>query len=150
MSVTNLRSATDIDLISIMAIEHRAHDYPWSDKVMMRYLQKPDAVLLLEYNDQHCGHAVVSQVLDEAELLMITIAPEYQGQGLGKLLLTHTMKQLQNKGASCMFLEVRESNESAIGLYESLGFCETGRRSGYYPAKKGREDALIYSIELID
>ncbi|MEQ3691967.1 MAG: ribosomal protein S18-alanine N-acetyltransferase [Alcanivorax sp.] len=145
-----MRPATTNDLNRIMAIEKRAHDYPWSDKVMLRYLQKPDAVTLLEQEGEHRGHAVVSLVLDEAELLMITVAPEYQGKGLGKLILQRTMQQLQSRGASCMFLEVRESNEAAIALYESLGFCETGRRSGYYPMKKGREDALIYSIELID
>lgn len=131
-------------------IEHRAHDYPWSDKVMLRYLQKPDAVILLEQGGVHCGHAVVSLVLDEAELLMITIAPEYQGKGLGKKLLEYTMQQLRERGATCMFLEVRESNQPAIALYEAIGFCETGRRSGYYPINKGREDALIYSIELLD
>lgn len=117
---------------------------------MLRYLQKPDAVFMLDQDDKHCGHAVVSLVIDEAELLMITIAPEYQGRGLGKVLLQHTLQTLQKKGATCLFLEVRESNKAAIALYETLGFCETGRRSGYYPTKKGREDALIYSIELFD
>lgn len=145
-----IRPGNSDDLNSIMAIEHRAHDYPWSDKIMLRYLQKPDAVFMFYQDDEHCGHAVVSLVMDEAELLMITVAPEYQGRGFGKVLLQHTLQTLQNKGATCLFLEVRESNKAAIALYETLGFCETGRRSGYYPAKKGREDALIYSIELFD
>jgi ribosomal-protein-alanine N-acetyltransferase len=44
-----------------------------------------------------------------------------------------------------VFLEVRESNESAIGLYLSEGFCETGRRPSYYPSVTGREDALVFA-----
>jgi ribosomal-protein-alanine N-acetyltransferase len=42
-----------------------------------------------------------------------------------------------------MFLEVRPSNPNAIKLYQSLGFNEIGRRKDYYPARKGREDALV-------
>ena len=52
------------------------------------------------------------------------------------------------KGAKRMLLEVRAGNASAIGLYEGLGFRQIGRRRDYYPAKRGREDALIYDKEL--
>jgi ribosomal-protein-alanine N-acetyltransferase len=38
-------------------------------------------------------------------------------------------------------LEVRVSNEDAIGLYEKLGFESRGIRRGYYT--DNREDALI-------
>jgi [ribosomal protein S18]-alanine N-acetyltransferase len=47
-----------------------------------------------------------------------------------------------------MFLEVRASNEVAIALYESMGFCEMSIRRGYYPAKNGREDAVLMGLAL--
>jgi len=44
---------------------------------------------------------------------------------------------------------VRPTNARAILLYDSMGFNEFGRRPNYYPAKKGREDALVMAIELL-
>jgi len=41
------------------------------------------------------------------------------------------------------FLEVRSTNDAAIGLYRSLGFTQVRERKNYYPTTKGREDALI-------
>ena len=50
--------------------------------------------------------------------------------------------------AERVYLEVRPSNPKAIALYHDLGFNEIGRRPQYYPADKGREDALVMAIEL--
>jgi ribosomal-protein-alanine N-acetyltransferase len=47
-----------------------------------------------------------------------------------------------------IFLEVRPSNLPALKLYRSAGFCEVGQRRDYYPAVKGREDALVMAKEL--
>jgi ribosomal-protein-alanine N-acetyltransferase len=44
-----------------------------------------------------------------------------------------------------LFLEVRPSNLSARALYARRGFRQVGVRKGYYPARKGREDALLLS-----
>ena len=133
-----------------MVAENGAHAYPWSEKVMQRYLLKPDCVWLLEQDGQHLGHAVVTLIAGEAELLMMTVAPEFQGQGFGRRLLEQVLQQLRAAGAECMFLEVRESNAPAIALYEGIGFGENGRRRGYYPAPGGSEDALLYSMDLSD
>jgi ribosomal-protein-alanine N-acetyltransferase len=47
-----------------------------------------------------------------------------------------------------VFLEVRTSNTPAIALYRSSGFVDLAVRRGYYPARDGREDALIMKREL--
>ena len=52
--------------------------------------------------------------------------------------------------AERVFLEVRPSNTHAIALYDTMGFNEIGRRPNYYPGKRGREDALVMAIELLD
>jgi ribosomal-protein-alanine N-acetyltransferase len=43
---------------------------------------------------------------------------------------------------------VRRSNRAAIALYQELGFECVGQRRGYYQAHDGREDALVYRLEL--
>ncbi len=91
------------------------------------------------------GFAVYNIIGSEAELLTISIAPDCQGRGLGRQLLQQTLAHLE---CDSVFLEVRESNTSARGLYESLGFNEIGHRARYYPAANGREDAVIYALDL--
>jgi ribosomal-protein-alanine N-acetyltransferase len=51
-------------------------------------------------------------------------------------------------GAERIFLEVRPSNPVAHALYESMGFTEIGRRPAYYPAKNGREEAIVMALEM--
>ena len=50
--------------------------------------------------------------------------------------------------ANDMYLEVRVSNKAAIQLYHQRGFNELGVRNNYYPAEHGREDALIFALNL--
>ena len=70
--------------------------------------------------------------------------------GFGHGLLELLMQQAKVRDAEVTFLEVRESNLNAAGLYESFGFNEIGRRRNYYPAVGGREDALVMAYSLVD
>ena len=70
-----------------------------------------------------------------------------QGQGIGGAFLEWIIEQL-TPVAERFYLEVRASNAAAIALYEAAGFAEMGVRHNYYPAKKGREDALLMAMEL--
>ena len=45
-----------------------------------------------------------------------------------------------------VLLEVRESNQSALAFYGSLGFVEEGRRHGYYDEPV--EDAILMRLKL--
>ena len=146
----HIRKGELSDLSTIMEIETAAHAYPWSEKIMLRYLHKQDSVWVMDEQGTHVAHAVISTVLDEAELLMVSVLPERQGQGLGRALLTRVIEILVERKIVTFFLEVRESNAPAIALYDALGFNETGRRDGYYPHPDGREDALIFSLDLTE
>ena len=43
---------------------------------------------------------------------------------------------------------MRRSNKAALHLYESAGFARLGVRKGYYPARDGREDALVLGYDI--
>jgi ribosomal-protein-alanine acetyltransferase len=97
------------------------------------------------------GFAEVRQVLDEAEVLALAIAPAWQGQGLGRLLLQQVLAQLRAQGCLRCLLEVRRSNLRAQRLYLQAGFVQDGLRKAYYaPQLPGAiaEDALLYSCLL--
>mgnify|MGYP002653699537 CR=1 FL=1 len=82
-------------------------------------------------------------------MLNVCVAPEAHGHGLGRKLLRALLHVARGRGAERVFLEVRPSNPGAIALYHSEGFNEIGRRPRYYPARGGREDALVMAIELL-
>ncbi len=102
----------------------------------------------MEFSSVVAGYGVMSLVVGEAHLLNICVAPEWQRQGYGRLLLEHFMELARERGAGQMFLEVRLSNDPAIALYRGGGFNEVGMRKNYYPGEHGREDALILAKDL--
>jgi len=80
--------------------------------------------------------------------LNITVAPAEQGQGYGRALLHLLRVRSQQHEARKLWLEVRVSNPRARQLYESVGFEVVGTRRGYYPARGGREDAIVMGLDV--
>ncbi|MBE0482481.1 MAG: ribosomal protein S18-alanine N-acetyltransferase [Bacterioplanes sp.] len=143
-----IRIATELDLNVLMCIEQAAHSHPWTPSILLPYINKKCVHVGL-VNEQIVGFAVLRVVADEAELLNIAIAPEQQGQGYGAMLLIAVLHVAQGKASQC-YLEVRESNQAAIALYERYDFVQVGMRPRYYPTDSGYEDALLYARELCD
>lgn len=136
------------DLDAVMVIEPTIYPYPWTRGNFSDSLQSGYECWVCETEQKIMGYAVLMMVLDEAHLLNISIAKPFQGKGLGRQLLEKMMSLGKGKGAANMFLEVRVSNTNAIHLYESAGFNEMAIRRGYYPAKDGREDAILMGMAL--
>ena len=80
-------------------------------------------------------------VLDEGEVANLAVAPGLRRRGVGSTLLDAAIRESQSRGVSNLYLEVRESNQSARRLYASRGFDEVSRRKAYY--RSPVEDALI-------
>jgi len=136
------------DINAIMAIEPEIYPYPWTRGNFSDSLNAGYSCWIYEQDNIIIGYAVVMLVLDEAHLLNISIAKAHQGQGLGRSLLHHLMQIARGHGAAHLFLEVRPSNQTAIHLYESMGFNEMAVRRGYYPAADGREDGILMGMAL--
>lgn len=138
-----LRDMTEADLDVVLRIEREVHAHPWTlgnfgDALRSGYLCK-----VYEDKGEMLGYAVLMLAVDEAELLDIGIARQHQRQGLGRSLLQQLLALARRAGMRRMVLEVRASNAAAIALYRSAGFERIGLRRDYYPAKHGREDAIL-------
>lgn len=138
-----LRDMNPADVAGIVCIEQRVHASPWScgnftDALTSNYVCK-----VCEAEGEILGYVVFMVALDEAHLLNIGIATEYQRKGLGRWLLGATMKMARACNAHRMLLEGRLSNAAALGLYRDVGFREIGLRRGYYSTDNGREDAVV-------
>lgn len=129
-------------------IEQLAHAFPWTKSQLAQQLEKKNLNFGIWENQILVSFVCTQRIFPEAEILNIATHPKHQGKGIGKKLLDSLMKQLKNEHFERIYLEVRTSNQRAIDLYESLGFNQIGERPNYYPTKKGREDALLYAIEL--
>lgn len=136
------------DLEAIMAIEPHIYPYPWTRGNFSDSLSSGYSAWVLMGNKRVIGYSLMMMVLDEAHLLNLSIAKDYQKQGLGRLLLECMVEIAKNNQMANMFLEVRPSNISAIKLYENMGFNEMAIRSAYYPAADGREDAVLMGLAL--
>ncbi len=136
------------DLGTIARIEKRAYPYPWTKGIFKECLNAGYCCQLLMQHEQTVGYGILSVAVDEAHLLNLCIDPAWQGRGLARRLLQHMTGLARAYGASSVFLEVRPSNTAALSLYSGAGFCEVGIRRGYYPATRGREDALIMALSL--
>jgi len=143
-----LRPMRLADLPQVMGIEKKVYPFPWSEGIFRDCLRVGYFCQVLEGEEGLRGYGVMSVAADECHLLNISIHPDYQAQGLGKTLVNHLLDVARHYRARMAFLEVRESNHIARRLYEKIGFNEIGVRNRYYPADKGREDALILAMTL--
>jgi [ribosomal protein S18]-alanine N-acetyltransferase len=142
------RPMQEADLDAVMKIEPTVYSHPWTRGNFNDSLKSRHKAWVLIQQDEIIGYALMMTVLDEAHLLNISVAKPYQKQGLGRLLLAHMIDRAKELNGLNMFLEVRASNVVAITLYESMGFAEMSIRRGYYPAAKGREDAVLMGLAL--
>ena len=91
------------------------------------------------------GFSGIWMMVDEAHITNIAVRKEYQGKGIGGLLLIATIDLARELKASFLTLEVRASNLVAQKLYSRYGFSRMGQRHGYY--LDNREDAIIMSTD---
>lgn len=144
-----LRAMRETDLDTVLAIEQRAYPFPWTRGIFRDCLAAGYPAWILQEHGCPIGYAVLSVAADEAHILNICVTPERQGRGHGRRLLRSLVGLARDLGAARIFLEVRPSNPGAIALYQDEGFNEIGRRPRYYPARDGREDALVMAMELV-
>lgn len=145
-----IRKMREQDLEVVLDNELAAYTHPWTLGILRDCLRVGYHCQVVEREGELVGHAVLSAAAGEAHLLNISVAPEHQKQGIGRRLLKRMVRLAGEQGADTLFLEVRTSNTNAQYLYQSEGFCEVGRRRGYYPHDDhGREDAVIYAKPLV-
>ena len=144
----NIRPMGKADIDAVMAIELSVYTYPWTNRIMADCMRVGYHCSIGEVDGVLASYCIMSTGAGEAHILNLCVAEEFQRRGLGQLLLTNMLDEAKKEGIKDIFLEVRPSNHAAIILYERLGFNQMGTRKDYYPAKNGREDAVILAKNL--
>ena len=136
------------DLDAVVALEASLQDFPWSHGNFADSLAAGPEMRVLRLGGDVVGFSVVMSIVDEAHLLVIGVDRRHQRHGHGARLLQQVLETARAAGAVRLLLEVRPANTQAIAFYQGFGFAQIGVRRGYYPAVAGREDALVFEMEL--
>lgn len=137
--ITTMEAA---DIPQVAGIEKACFSDPWPESVLAQELENELSLwLVAKDGDTVLGYVGSQSVLDEADMMNLAVCAQARRQGIGRALVLALCARLHEKGITSLTLEVRESNEPAIRLYESLGFAQVGRRPNYYFHPK--EDARI-------
>ncbi|MDP9139973.1 MAG: ribosomal protein S18-alanine N-acetyltransferase [Pseudomonadota bacterium] len=135
-------------LPQILAIEQAAYEFPWTESVMSDCLRVGySAWIVADARDRVLAYALMSMAAGEAHILNICVSPDHRRQGLAQFMLKHLLMTARAGSIDQIFLEVRVSNIAAQQLYFNHGFVTIGQRRAYYPARDGREDALVLSLQ---
>ena len=144
----HLRPMREADVEAVMEVETSAYPYPWTSVIFHDCLRVGYCCWVYVLDRKIIGHGVMSVVAGECHILNICLHPHWQHRGLGRKLVNRLLSIARQRQADTAFLEVRESNSSALALYRSMGFHEIGTRRGYYPADNGRETAKLLAMNL--
>ena len=128
-----IRPLAPLDLPAIEAILKQSPEAaPWSPTTCEELRPNDYLAWVAEVHGAVAGFVVARAVSEEAEILNLAVDPPRRRRGYARALLHHALAALAHLGAQNVFLEMRESNLSAIAFYHSLGFRNSGRRTGYY------------------
>ena len=135
------------DIAKVSQMEKAYFGQPWSEASIAHYMETGNNVFVVaKAAGEVIGYAAVMCVLDEGNLVSIAVEEDYREMGIASELLDIAYDMSQERGVTSINLEVRESNEAAIRLYEKEGFEKIGLRKNFYSNPK--EDAVLYLKQL--
>ena len=137
------------DVPFVAELEKEIFPLPWSEEALQATLTDPHAVFLVAEpfeTERIVAYAGMYLAADEGEITNVAASPSFRKRGAASLLLKEAVRIARENKISQLVLEVRISNEAAIGLYKKTGFEVTGTRKGFYQFPP--EDAYIMIMRL--
>lgn len=147
-NLPEFRPMRPADLDRVMELEPVLYAHPWTRGNFSDSLVAGYSCWVVECGNVLAGYGVLMIGVREAHLLNLSVAIPWQRRGFGRMLLEHFVRVARSSDAAQMFLEVRPSNDAARRLYIQFGFRDITLRRGYYPAGRGREDAILMGMAL--
>lgn len=146
---STIRHMTHDDLAMVSDIERRSYEFPWRHGVFRDCLLAGYQCIALIREERVAGYAILSVAAGEAHILNLCVDPDLRALGYGERLLDELLHLARAESVREIFLEVRPSNDTALGLYRKKGFHQIAARHAYYQAHDGREDAAVLAKKLV-
>jgi len=143
-----IRLATEADIERVVRLEQEAFTDAWSRASFEHLLGDARTLFAVACDENGVvqGYVVAWYVLDEGEIANLAVSSTSRRRGIGGLLLDAALAMARDHGVGAVYLEVRDSNETARSLYASRGFAQVTRRRRYY--RYPTEDALVLKLDL--
>lgn len=169
-AAARLRPMLPADLEAVLALEHELFpEDAWSPEMFADEVSQPaEARLYMVAERGPVGHQADEEPAGlpgpaghgglagyagmmfvpggSADVLTIAVAADCWGRGIGSALLEALVGAARRRRCREVFLEVREDNPRARGLYLRRGFVEIGVRRGYY--QPANVDAIVMRKDL--
>ena len=151
-----IRHCEERDLVSVIEINMIALPEHYSDYFFECILRElPEAFIIAEINDRKVGYIMCKiefgfsnfrklGFVKKGHVVSVAVLPEHRGKGLGKALMLEGINGVMSRKSDEIYLEVRKSNESAIKIYQKLGFQIKSKLRTYY---RDGEDAYLMALE---
>ena len=137
-----IKKMTLDDCFQVLEVEEACFSTPWSLKSFHDiFSYEGNHYLTAWTGDKIVGFIGLMAVGGEGDITNVAVLSEYRGQGVGKALVEEMLALAKEKQVKKIMLEVRASNQKAIGLYEKFGFQFLCKRKNYY--QNPSEDANI-------
>ncbi len=142
MSQIVIRKMQQEDLPKVCEIEKDNFSLPWSENSFSESMERNDTIFLTALvDDQVAGYVGCYCIAGEGEITNVAVKDTYRRMGIGGKLLEKLYEEAAALDCREFLLEVRESNEAAIGLYTRQGFVKEGIRKNFY--EQPVENAVI-------
>jgi len=141
-----IRKMTLDDIPVVVELDQISFSLPWPERPFrFEIADNPVArCWVAEVDGRVVGMVVGWLLVDEIHIATIATHPDFRRQGIGRKLLSHTLRHALEEGAQSSFLEVRASNLGAQEMYRQFGYEPSGRRKRYY--KDNDEDAILMNL----
>jgi ribosomal-protein-alanine N-acetyltransferase len=143
-----IREMEIADLPMIIKLEEELFSAPWSEAMFSEEIKGHYAYVLHKDEDKDIfGYICGWKLLNEFTITNIGISQKFQRMGFGAKLVKFIINKLLYEKCYKFTLEVRESNQIAIELYEKFGFEQTGLRVNYY--RNPVENAVMMRLNML-
>ena len=151
-----IRHCEEKDLASVIDINMITLPEHYSDYFFESILRElPEAFIIAEINDKIIGYIMCKiefgfsnfrklGFVKKGHVVSVAVLPEHRGKGLGKALMLEGINGVMHRKSDEIYLEVRMSNESAIKMYQKIGFQIKSKLRAYY---RDGEDAYLMALE---
>ena len=125
----------------------------WNKNMILQELQAPMRAYYADVDlntNTVAGYAGFWFDGDDAQIMTIGVAKEYQKRGIASNLLKTMIENAKSIGAKRMLLEVKVNNNPALKLYKKFGFTKMGLRKRYYMPEGIDAYTMCAQIEDLD
>lgn len=143
-----IRKMEKKDSAQVADIEKKNFSVPWSEKSFLEAIEKENNIYIVaEENGCVLGYVGGWSIFGELNITNVCVDQQYRRSGIAERLMQHIIDEARKNNCDIFFLEVRESNEAAIGLYEKMNFKKIGVRKNFYekPVENGIVMSLMFS-----